>query len=290
MIQVSIIIINYNTAQWVKSCVNSIQQFTQGVSFDIWIVDNQSTERAIESLLASFTEINFIQLPKNIGFGAACNVAASRAMGDYFLFLNPDTKFLNNAISLFYNFWTQNNEKLNLACIGALLQQEDGTIVHSFGRFPQMSILVREKLKSIGKHFLHSQSSSTRVTFSDFEAYQQVDYVTGADLFISRQNFELVQGFDERFFMYFEETDLQWRLAKFGKNAFVIKGPKLQHIQGASLKGNKPLMRVFYFNSLLQYFKIRKAKWQFLTFKFLWCILDAKTLYQKICLSLKSKN
>lgn len=289
MIQVSVIIINYNTAQWVEACIHSMKKYTQDVSYEIWVVDNQSAERTIENVVAGFEELNYLQMSKNVGFGAACNAAAAKANGDFFLFLNPDTKLLNNAIGKFYDFWRNNAQRLSIACLGAHLQDEKGNAIHSFGQFPQMSFLVKEKLKSTAAHFLPKQRATTQELIFKLNDYQKVDYVTGADLFISRENFEAANGFDHRFFMYFEETDLQWRLSQAGKFAFVIKGPIIQHTQGSSMKGNTPLMRVFYFNSLLLYFKIHQPAWQFLSFKFLWCILDAKTLFQKFSLSFKSK-
>lgn len=289
MIQVSVIIINYNTAQWVEACIHSMKKYTQDVSYEIWVVDNQSAERTIENVVAGFEELNYLQMSKNVGFGAACNAAAAKANGDFFLFLNPDTKLLNNAIGKFYDFWRNNAQRLNIACLGAHLQDDEGNAIHSFGHFPQMSFLVKEKLKSTLAHFLPKLRKTAQELFIIKNDYQKVDYVTGADLFISRENFEDASGFDERFFMYFEETDLQWRLAQAGKFAFVIKGPIIQHTQGSSMNGNTPLMRVFYFNSLLQYFKNHKPAWQYLSFKFLWCILDAKSLFQKFSLSFKSK-
>lgn len=289
MIQVSVIIINYNTAQWVEACIHSIKKYTQDVSYEIWVVDNQSAERTIEKVVSNLEEINFVQMPQNVGFGAACNAAAAKANGDFFLFLNPDTELLNNAMGRFYDFWKNNVHRLNMACLGTILQNEKGKAIHSFGQFPQMSFLVKEKLKSTLSHILPKQQAKAQEFIFIQSDYQKVDYVTGADLFISRENFKAANGFDERFFMYFEETDLQWRLAQAGKYSFMIKGPIVQHTQGSSMNGNTPLMRVFYFNSLLQYFKIHKPVWQYLSFTFLWCILDARTLFQKFNLSFKSK-
>ncbi|MES2478211.1 MAG: glycosyltransferase family 2 protein [Bacteroidota bacterium] len=290
MIQVSIIIVNYNTAQWVENCIRSILEHTSGIGFEIIVIDNQSPERRIEEVLRPFQEIVFLQMESNIGFGAACNRATKIAKGQYYMFLNPDTELKNNAVKLFLDFWVQYIDSLNIACLGSLLQDNSGNDIHSFGKFPNMLSLIGEKMKSLSLRllFISQNAANSNALFEG--DYLKVDYVTGADMFISKNHFELVNGFDERFFMYFEETDMQLRLAQSGKNALIIKGPIIQHTQGASTVGKRGLLRVFYFNSLLLYFKKHSSSARFGLFKFLWCILDAKTLIQKFTLSSKKQS
>jgi GT2 family glycosyltransferase len=290
MIQVSIIIVNYNTAQWVENCIRSVLEHTSGIGFEIIVIDNQSPERLIEEVLRPYKEIVFLQMESNIGFGAACNRAAKSAKGQYYMFLNPDTELKNNAVKLFLGFWVQYIDSLNIACLGSILQNKAGNDIHSFGEFPRMSSLIVEKVKSLSRRllFISPKAADSNTLFEG--NYLKVDYVTGADMFISRENFELVNGFDERFFMYFEETDMQLRLAQAGKNAMIIKGPIITHTQGASTLGKRSLLRVFYFDSLLLYFKKHSPSTRFGLFKFLWCILDAKTLIQKFTLSSKKQS
>lgn len=290
MIQVSIIIVNYNTAQWVEKCIRSISEHTLGIGFEIIVIDNQSPERRIEEVLQPYPEIVFLQMDSNIGFGAACNRAAKSAKGQYFMFLNPDTELKNNVVKLFLDFWVKYVDSLSIACLGSILQDGDGKDIHSFGKFPEMSSLIGEKIKSLIHRllFIPPKTADSIVLFEG--EYLKVDYVTGADMFISKENFELVNGFDERFFMYFEETDMQLRLTQSGRAVLIIKGPVIQHTQGASTMGKRSLLRVFYFDSLLLYFKKHCSSARFGLFKFLWCILDAKTLIQKFTLSIKKQS
>lgn len=289
MIQVSVIIVNYNTAQWVDACIRSVLKYTRDINYEIIVVDNQSPDRSILEVVAQFERVILMQMDANIGFGAACNKAAAIATGDFYLFLNPDTELLNNALKSFHDFWMLHNQSLNISCLGAVLRDKNGNIIHSYGQFPDMSVLIKNKCKSLIGHFYSKGKpvSENNHFFSD--EYLRVEYVTGADLFISKINFDVCKGFDERFFMYFEETDLQWRLAKNGRGAFVIKGPEIRHTQGSSFAGNTIQLRVYYFNSLLRYFKNNTPKLQYLLFTSIWCILDAVTLIQKYKLSSKTK-
>ena len=289
MIQVSIIIVNYNTAQWVEKCIRSVSEHTSDIGFEIIVVDNQSPERLIEEILKPYQEVVFLQMESNIGFGAACNRAAKRAKGQYYFFLNPDTELKNNAVKLFLDFWVRNKDSMSIACLGCLLQDKTGNDIHSFGKFPKMKSLIEGKIKSLSHRLVFTPQNASYSNVSFEGDYLSVDYVTGADLFISKENFDRVNGFDERFFMYFEETDLQIRLAHSGQNAFIIKAPIIQHTQGASTAGKRKLLRVLYFNSLLLYFKKHNSSARFALFKILWCILDAKTLIQKFTLSSKKR-
>jgi GT2 family glycosyltransferase len=283
MIQVSIIIVNYNTAQWVDACIESIIKHTSDVVYEIIVVDNASREREIESLLTQYPNAVFIQQSYNIGFGRACNDAVKQAKGEYIFFLNPDTQLLNNAIKIFRDFWIDNDQSYSIACLGAQLKNEEGRNIHSYGNFPQKRILIANKIKSlIGSSTLQPELS---VVFEN--GCCKVDYITGADLFVSKQNFEKVQGFDNRFFMYFEETDLQFSLAQLNLQSLLVEGASIVHKQGASNEGDMQKIRVLYFDSLLLYVQKYSSFWGYQLFRLCWYILDIKTVLQKATLTLK---
>lgn len=288
MIQVSIIIVNYNTAHWVRRCVESIKEYTLDICFEIIVVDNLSKNRDIESAIAQFPEIIFLQSSSNIGFGAACNMAEKNAKGDFLFFLNPDTELQNNALKYFVEFWKTHQQQLSIACLGAMLQNENGAQQHSFGSFPQMTALISAKIKSSTRKFFNQTIQSA--TFPSFQNYLKVDYITGADLFISKENFVRFNGFDKGFFMYFEETDLQKRMSENGLYSYIIEGPKMMHFQGASTEGDLPKLRVLYFKSLLFYFKKHSTRFSYFLFSISWHLLDIKTFFQKILLTFKMRQ
>ncbi|HTN16580.1 MAG TPA: glycosyltransferase family 2 protein [Chitinophagaceae bacterium] len=280
MAEVSVIIVNYNTTEEVIRCIRSVIAQTRDVSFEIILVDNNSPDRSIDELTVLFPDIRYIRNRRNEGFGSACNTAAATAQGAFFFLLNPDTVLYNNAILLFYRFWKQHEASLALSCLGAQMSNDRGEAVHSKGDFPRMRLYLQQKVKSLANRLRTKKEVPLfSVPVKPFEA---AEYVTGADLFISKKNFELVQGFDPRFFLYFEETDLQYRLAKKGRQAYLVEGPRIGHAQYKSFGGNTKQQRVLYRESMLQYFQKHNPGVRFFAFYLCWNLLDFRTLVQKI--------
>lgn len=280
MAEVSVIIVNYNTADEAARCVRSVIEQTQDISFEIILVDNHSPDRSIDELAILFPGIRYIKNRKNIGFGKACNKAVAEAKGSFLFFLNPDTVLYNNAILLFYRFWKQHDARLALSCLGACMHNEQGAVIHSAGSFPRMRPYLLQKLKSLANRFRGNKE--VPLLPAPVKSFEAVAYVTGADLFTSKKNFDLVQGFDPRFFLYFEETDLQYRLTKAGKQSYLIEGPQIRHAQYKSFGGNTVQQRVLYRDSMLQYFQKHNPAACFFVFLLCWNLLDFRTLVQKI--------
>ncbi|MBL7712837.1 MAG: glycosyltransferase family 2 protein [Chitinophagaceae bacterium] len=280
MADVSVIIVNYNTAEEAVRCIRSVKEQTKGIAFEIILVDNNSGDRSIDEVAVLFPGIRYIKNGQNTGFGQACNKAAAVAGGSFLFFLNPDTVLYNNAILLLYRFWMQHDADLALSCLGARMHNDQGEAIHSAGNFPRMRPYLWQKLKSLYRRLLAKKAVQRPP--APAKPFEAVAYVTGADLFISRKNFERVQGFDPDFFLYFEETDLQYRLAKTGKQSYLIEGPQIRHAQYRSFKGDTVQQRVLYRDSMLRYFEKHKPLAYFLAFYLCWNLLDFRTLFQKI--------
>src|SRR5438046_4611 len=107
---VSVIIVNYNTSSFVKKCIESIIKCSTKVIYEIIIIDNQSPNRDIEEFQNHYSNTSFYFLSKNRGFGAGCNYGAFRAKGKYLLFLNPDIILTQNCFSTFMEFLESNSE------------------------------------------------------------------------------------------------------------------------------------------------------------------------------------
>ena len=290
MKDVSIIIVNYNTAAEIKLCINSIIEKTQDLSYEIIVVDNNSLQRDIELVCLQFPGIHIIWNKENEGFGKACNKACEIASGDFLFFLNPDTIIKNNAVKIFHNFWKKYQEELSISCLGAVLQDANGEDIHSFESFPKMTLSLTSKCRSLLSHFMLQKHPGVVKKWDQQNAYCSVAYITGADLFISKANFELANGFDKDFFMYFEETDLQYRLHQQNRQSYLISGPQIVHHQGLSTAQNIARRRVLYSDSMLLYFKKHSSPVPFLLFKMAWLVLDFRTLLQKKFLVLKHKT
>ena len=246
---VSIIIVNYNTKQLLKNCLQSIYAKTKDVSFEVIVSDNGSVDGSVEMLRKDFTQVKLVENKANLGFGAGNNRGLAVAKGKYVFYLNSDTVLLNNAIKCFFDYFEQNGEKESIGALGANLLNENMQTIHSYGKFITKKLFIDElahTLYGITKLTILSLLFKKNKTKTYFDSIRQfyigeVDYITGADLFV--RNDENAK-FDERYFMYVEEVDLQYNLAKLGKKRLLIGGPLIQHFQGSSSKKIQDLIHI----------------------------------------------
>lgn len=261
MIQVSIIIVNYNTCDLLKNCINSIYEKTSDVDFEIIVVDNYSTDNSVQMIKDNFSDIVLIQNKENLGFGAANNIGLKHAKGKYIFYLNSDVILLNNSVKYFYDYW-ENNKNSNIGSLGSILLDNKLMPIHSFGNFSSFTDNIKDvvKLNIINTvlsflYIFHISSNTIRkykkvhIDIPVFDNEKQVDFITGADLFMLNNNDAL---FDEDFCLYFEDTELQYRLKNKNLKRLIIKGPEIIHLCGGSVDSNYSIKRKCTF-SRIQY-------------------------------------
>jgi GT2 family glycosyltransferase len=231
-VQVSIIIVNFNSGQYIVDCLESIYAQIKAVEFEIIVVDNGSTDGSLSEIGDKFVKICGIENSSNIGFGAANNIGARQAAGEYLFFLNPDTVLLNDCISMFIRFLSERGNDV-VSCGGRLETAGSGYSV-SFGNFPS----VFQHFSDIGFRVLYKRFYNKHLSISPpccFDSPQQVGYLSGSDIFIKKDIFLKMGGFDERFFMYFEDTDLFFRLSREGYKAFILPEARIVHFGDSAL-------------------------------------------------------
>ena len=237
-LDVSIIIVNYNTKELSRNCLKSLFEQTNDISFEVIVSDNGSNDGSLEMIKSEFPQVVLIENNANLGFGAANNRGLKIAKGKYIFYLNSDTILLNNAVKIFFDYWENSPEKDRIGALGCVLQDENGNMIHSGGAFPKYKSICKERfleaIHSYAKYLLlrlHLEkfySAARKKIKSEFVTTGEVDYVTGADLFMLNDKFA---SFDERFVLYYEETDLQMTLHKqTGKKSFLIDEPKIIHL------------------------------------------------------------
>lgn len=241
---VSIIIVNYNTPQLVKQCIDSIFLHTNNIDFEVIVVDNHSTDDSV-SILANDNRYTFVQSKQNLGFGKANNLGYEYASGKYIFLLNSDTILLNNAIKLFYN--AMENLPQNIACIGCKMINAERKPIKSIGVWQELTI--KRFLKTaLLSYFpfskpMYAFAQNNYGLLDNEKTFVEVDIVIGADLFIRRSVINQLGLFDPRFFMYTEESDMQRTYLKNGFHSGIIAGPKIIHLVGKSAPSpNRKLM------------------------------------------------
>lgn len=260
---VSVIIVNYNTRKLTGDCIASVIEKTHGVNYEIIMVDNASSDNSVEYIANKFPQVKIISNKKNTGFGSANNAGAAIACGKYLFLLNSDTVLLNNAIGILNAFMQQDTKMQTAACCANLYTADEQPNFSYLQYNPSLFRLLLYK-----SHFwIFSKSDS----FNDTGKEKDVEMIIGAHLFIRKALFDSVGGFDPHFFMYLEDTDLCLRLNKAGYKLTSVPEAKIIHYQGkSSLIGSKLIMES---KSFIYYFKkhgtpVTVALYKFVEFSF----------------------
>lgn len=239
---VSIILVNYNTKEMTKECIDSIYAHTTGLSFEVILVDNASSDGSQE-FFSHDDRVRFIESGSNLGFGRANNLGLKSATGKYAFLLNTDTLLKNNAVKLFFDYAeAHSNEKFG--ALGCRLVDGEGRPAMSCGNFLKIKMI----FQTLTQHFGHVPDiyGKKRMWENNQSKAVNVDYICGADIFVNKQVIDRFGAFDPDFFMYYEETEMQHRWGKNGYGSKLIDGPKIVHLEGGSFKKKAPASRKAY--------------------------------------------
>lgn len=236
----SVVIVNWNTKKLTAEAISSIFKFTKEINFEVILVDNASKDGSQKYLQKKFPQVKFIFNKKNLGFGKANNQGAKISKGKYLFFLNSDTYLIENSLE---KLVTKADNLENLGALGPLLLNEDKSIQQSVGFFPHIPQIF------YWMFFIDDipGGSYLKPLHVDHDAFYKkeraVDWQTGAALLIPKNIFNEVKGFDDKIFLYGEDIDICWRIK--GRKHKIIFSPtsKIVHIRGGS--SNKISTRAF---------------------------------------------
>lgn len=243
--QLSIIIVNWNAGSQLVEVVASITQYHHGLVSAVIIVDNASTDDSVaqvEALQNLPFQLHIIRNNENRGFGAACNQGAAGATGDYLLFLNPDTRLFENSLPVPLTYMND-PQHLDVGIAGIQLLDEQNQIARSCARFPTLGIFAAQAL-GVNRLPKFRQLTQAMVEWRH-DTNRIVNQVIGAFLIIRRSIFESLCGFDERFFVYFEEVDLCFRTYQAGYHSVFLADAQAFHAGGGTSRQVKA-HRLFY--------------------------------------------
>lgn len=251
--QVSIIIINYNTFELTCNCINSIYKQTKGISFEIILVDNASTKDNPDDFLNHFSEITLIKSPTNLGFAKGNNLGIKKAKGKKILLLNSDTILKNNALKYTSDFLETHQD---VAVVSSSLEYENGEIQHTCQRFPSIKYGLYELFRL--QKFLGIEKGGKLLmgSFFNHKNIAYPDWVWGTFFMFSKDILKELpkKQLADTFFMYGE--DMQWCM-EFKKLGYKIGfEPKAEviHLMGKSgapknqmmLDNHKTFMSLYY--------------------------------------------
>ena len=236
---VSIIIVNYNTCDLTRNCLKSVFEQTKDIDFEVIVSDNGSKDGSIEMIKTEFPQVILIENNANLGFGAANNRGLKIAKGKFIFYLNSDTILLNNAVKMFFDYWQKTPDKDKIGALGGNLLNEKGEVIHSYGEFPRAW---KETIMFLRKYYITRIKYLLNILKINYKRNSKesvkkkiyvgdVEYITGADLFLENKESSF---FDERYFLYYEETNLEWHLKQKKLRRIIINEPKIIHLAGKS--------------------------------------------------------
>jgi GT2 family glycosyltransferase len=236
-IQISILIVNYNTDELTVQAVESVFAYVKDINFEIIVVENNSERTNLKELLTSYKSVKFIQLKENIGFGNANNYGYELSKGKYLFLLNSDAYLIDDSLSGLFNFMEDvANEEV--ACCGPNLIDGNGNPNLCYGNF-----LSKDKiLLDLGFKKMNAIENKGKLAISkicDFEINTEVDYLSGAAVFIRRSVIEKYGLFNPNYFMYYEDMDLCFKYHSKGFKSILIPSLKIVHIGGQSWTKNE---------------------------------------------------
>jgi GT2 family glycosyltransferase len=280
MMDVSVIIVNYNTCDLTLQCISSIFEKTNNIDFEIVVIDNASEDESCTSIREKFPQVILVESKINLGFGKANNMGVEIANGKYLFFLNSDTIILNNSINVLFHFNEENENKLKIGISGGILLDEKMQETASFGPLPTKINMLKSILELLPRF---TKMTSNKARFFKTNGYVEVGYVTGADMFLSKSAFNKIGGFDSNIFMYYEETDLQLRLKRANYYNYIIAGTQIIHLEGASFSSVKKnnVKRMMVEKSMFYYFRKHSVFFNFLIFKILFLVIRLATIFDQ---------
>jgi len=245
-LDISIIVVSFNTKNLLLDCLASIFKTIKGISFEVWVVDNNSTDGTVEATRERYPTIKIIKNTENLGFATANNQAFRQMNGDYALLLNTDTVLTNGAVKELYDFMEANPEA-GMAC-GQLLNL-DGSKQNSIANFPTIFTLFCNE--TVLRILLPKKYASKR---RDYLFPIKIDSCIGACLIARKDAINDIGLFDERYFFFFEETDWAYRMKLGDWSIYFVPTAKIFHAQGKTV-GNTLNSRIMFYRSRYLFFK-----------------------------------
>jgi GT2 family glycosyltransferase len=254
MIHLSIVIVSWNTKEYLLPCLRSIFGKEDRISKEAIVVDNGSQDGSEEEVKKIFPFIHLIENKRNLGFAKAANQGLKKASGSYLLLLNPDTQVKRGAIEGLVSFMESHPEA---GVAGGQLLNSDGSRQNSIANFPSLTTELFNK-NLLRWLFPKRFPGKER----DYLEPIEVDSVIGACMMVRREVIEQVGLFDEDYFLFLEETDWCYRIKRKGWKVFHVPQAEIIHFQGKSAEKEMAMAKVEYYHSRYLFFKKHRGFFQ----------------------------
>lgn len=230
--KISVVIVNWNTRELLARCINNFKTSVPDIALEFIVVDNGSADGSREMVKQEFPHVKLIESDENLGFAKGNNVGVEKSSAEFVLLINTDAFGKSNFLSQMLSVMEQNP---TCALVGAQLRNADGTFQASHTPFP-----------NLGQEFLGISGLGTRLLPGNYPSRppqedrgpQRIDWLEGACMLIRKTAFEQINGFDEGYWMYSEDTDLCYRLHAAGWECWYQPAAIVTHISAGSSRSD----------------------------------------------------
>jgi len=230
---ISVVIVSWNVKDFLRKCLSSIYRFTEGLDFEVFVVDNNSSDNTAAMVKEEFPQVRLIANQENLGFSRANNLALNKCAGRYILFLNPDTELIENSLKMMAEFMGAHPE---VTALGCKLVFPDGSLQHSSRYFPSPFTDLMENLYLDAIFPYSGFFNRYKMGFWSHDRMREIDVPYGACLLVRKETLDKIGFFDERFFMYYDEIDLCYRIKKARGKIYFVPDIKVVHYGNKSYK------------------------------------------------------
>lgn len=236
MSELAIIVVNYNTEALTLKCLKSIYDSKPKIKFEIWVIDNNSSDNSALIIKKHFPQINFIESDKNIGFSGGNNLALRQVNAKYYLLLNSDTEITKSALDNLYEF----AETSDFGICSCKLINKNGSFQPNGGNLPTFSPLFfwLSGLDDFFGKFIKIKSYQSRNIYN-YINNKGIDWVSGSVMLIKYEVIKRIGLLDDKIFMYGEDVEYCWRANNAGYKIGWTDSAEIIHLGGGSSKSPK---------------------------------------------------
>ena len=250
MFDISIIIVNYKVKEYIIPCIESIYKHTsKSLRYEILVIDNNSNDGSIDAIKSQFSEVKIYENTENIGFSKAVNQGAETAIGKYIFILNPDTKLIEDSISILFTFLEKNE---TVAVVGPAIVTESGIKQQSYWKEPT---LINTILSIYHLDFLNYKKNY-RNEIGDKTIL--VDSISGGAFFVQKDVFQNLNGYHPNLF-WMEDIDFCTKVRKLDNKIIYYPETKIIHYGGKSAEKNLHIAISNQLLSKIKYFKLHHS-------------------------------
>ena len=271
----SIVILNWNTSGLLRNCIRSIQEFTNGLSYEIIVVDNGSSDGSQKMVREELTKVRLIETGDNLGFSRGNNIGIRAAKGEFILILNSDTLLKDNALLPWVEFLRNNDRAAGAIC---RTERIDGSLQSSFLRFP--TVFTEWLFLSFAALWRgpFAYPRSKYMLDVDSSRVQVADWISGCAMMLKKEVIDEAGDFDEKIFLFYEDTELCYRINKVtGKLFYYFPGSRIVHLGGGSYAVREAWQSSYCFRSACYFLHktlgMRSAKRFRLATRFSWALV-----------------